>query len=278
VEFERTAFELGNISVSTFALLVVLAFGVGGGVTLWRLRYQDGAVGNVLLLLTWVIVLGVVFGRLFYVLTPPPSVAAYYDRTWYGQHLLDLQVGPLAFWSGGLGSGGFAVGGLLAFGWITWRHKLDAARWADAMIVGLLSGLAIAPLGNFLSGLMFGPPTMLPWGMTLGERFAPYDDLARYPVSMRFQPTPVTFVLLAMLILAAVLIIERRWQDHRTTGNLFLLGWGAYSAGAAVLGGWQADVSRGLLNLSGLQGVMLLMALASLGILLWERTGKRDRL
>jgi len=274
--FEQTAIDLGTITISTFALLIVLALGVGGGITLWRARHEEVAVDTILQMAIWAIVLGVIFGRLFYVLNPPPSVAAYYDRVWYGQHLLDLQVGPLAFWSGGLDNGGIAVGGLLALGWIMWRRKLDIDRWAKWLIVGLLSGLAISPLGNFLSGRMFGPPTSLPWGVAIAERTAPYNDVTQYPASTRFQPTPIYFVLLALLTLAIVLLVERRQPEMSGGIDLFVLGWGLYGAGAVLLGFWQVDVSRGLLHLSGLQGVMLVTVILLAGVKgwLWKRNSR----
>jgi len=258
-----------------FALLTAVALGVGGGVTMWRARSQDGAIPTVFLAMIWAVALGVVVGRVFYVLNPPPSVVVYYSRSWYATHLLDLQIGPLAFWSGGLGSGGIAVGAMIAVGVVAWRLCLDITQWADWLIVGLMSGLAIAPLGNFLSGSMFGPPTGMPWGMVLAERISPYDDLAHYPSSMRFQPTPVYFVLLALVVLGSLLVVERRRKEHRPAGILFSLGWGAYCSGAFLLGFLQSDVSRGFLNLSGLQGIMFVMAVASLGVLVLHLTGVR---
>jgi phosphatidylglycerol:prolipoprotein diacylglycerol transferase len=223
------------------------------------------------------IVLGVVVGRAFYVLNPPPSVSDFFDRAWYGQHLLDLQVGPLAFWNGGLGNGGIALGGMLGVGWTIWRQKLDPVRWADWLIIGLLGGLAIAPLGSFFSGLMFGPQTGLPWGMSLASPAPPYDDLVLYPPSTRFHPTPLYFVLLALVLLGIVLWWRQRSQQVNS-GDLFLAGWRAYCVGAAVLGNWQVDVSRGWLHLSGLQGMMLVMAAMTVGIKIWRRKqGSRNR-
>lgn len=275
--FQRTALELGAVTVSTYALLVVAALGVGGGLTLWQARRQDHAPDAVFNMMIRAIVLGVIVGRAFYVLNPPPSVSGFYDRGWYGRHLLDLQVGPLAFWSGGLGNGGIALGGMLGLGWAIWRQKLDAVCWSDWLITGLLGGLAIAPLGSFFSGLMFGPPTRLPWGMSLASPSPPYDDLVLYPPSTRFHPTPLYFALLALLLLIVVL-----WWRQRSppigSGDLFLMGWGSYCLGAAIVGIWQTDVSRGWLALSGLQGMMLLMAAMTVSVKIWRwKIGDRYR-
>jgi len=273
--FGRYAVELGTVSISYYALLVVVAIGVGGGIAWERIRDQEDAADILLAMIVLGLLLGVSVGRLFFVLNPPPSVAAYYDRTWFLAHPFDLQAGLLAVWNGGLGQAGLAVGGLLAVGWVMWRRQLDVAQWADRLLSGLLAGLIVAPLGSLLAGQMFGPVTRLPWGMTLEHRVPPYDDLVRFPAETRFQPTPLYFALLASAILIAVLIIERRWKEWLRPGDLALIGWGVYCAGAFGLGGWQMDVSRGWLGLSGWQSLALTMAAACLVGLLWNRRARR---
>lgn len=273
-----SALELGAVSISYYALLVVVAIGAGGGIAWERAHDQEDAPDILLAMASLGLLLGVAVGRLFFVLNPPPSVAAYYDRAWFLAHPLDLQAGLLAVWNGGLGQAGLAIGGLLALGCVIWRRQLDVALWADRIMPGVLAGLVIAPLGSLLAGQMFGPVTRLPWGVSLEQRIPPYDDLTRFPVGTRFQPTPLYLALLAAAILVALLVVERRGSAWLRPGELALAGWGLYGVGAFGLGFWQVDVSRAWLGLSGWQSLALLMAAVCLVSLIWlRRDARRER-
>ena len=197
--------------------------------------------------------LGVVFARLFYILNPPPSVAALYSREWYLIHPLDLQIGPLAVWSGGLGMAGMLFGAVLGALLVLWRQDLDSWLWADITVPGLLLVLIIAPWGNLLRGQMIGLPTELPWG--IGVAYPP----SPYPPDTLFHPIPAYLSLWALLLLCVV------WGAGRLSlkkGDIFLGLSLLYGIGLCLADLLRIDVSRSLLGFSGMQTL-------ALGIVLW---------
>lgn len=220
---DRYGIRLGVLTVSYFGLILLLAVLVAVAIS-WREAHRRGQMPHVLLgVLTWALVLGVVVGRLVYVLAPPPSVAQVYSRSWYFSHLLDLQLGPFAIWSGGLNRGGIALGAALGALISLRRQGCSLRAWADILTPGLLAGLVIAPWANVVNEQLFGPPTVLPWGMALARRVAPYNDLALYPPGTRFHPTPAYVSLWVLGAMAAWLLLRRRFAGWLQPGETFVL-------------------------------------------------------
>ena len=262
--FTRFGIELGPVLLTYFGLIVTGAI-VAGAVVAYRWVRQQGDEADALLdVLTGGLVGGVLLGRLFYIWNPPPSVAAIYDRRWFLTHFFDLQIGPLAIWSGGLGRAGILLGAAAAGVIVLRRRGLDIRRWADSLVFGLLVMLAILPWANVVNQQMMGPPTTLPWGVPLLRRVPPYDDLVAYPASTRFHPTPAYLSLWTLLALGVVWLAHIRIRSRMRVGDLSLLAAVLYLPGLFAADFLRSDLNQAFLGLSGLQVLAALWFAAAL--------------
>jgi phosphatidylglycerol:prolipoprotein diacylglycerol transferase len=255
--------DFGPVTITCFALITVAALLVGGGLCILMVRRRGLDAGIVLDLLVWMLAAGVIVGRLVFVLNPPPSVAAVYDRHWFLTHFFDFQIGPLAFWSGGIDPAGVLIGALAAFVYVIKRSQLDLLEWLDALWPGLLLFLVIAPWANVPARQLFGPPTALPWGMVNNYRVPPFDDLSLYPADLRFHPTPVYVSLWTLLVFAAYLILARRGEDRFPARLVTALSMAALPLGWFLADFLRVDVSHPLIGLAGMQIVVLVGWLAA---------------
>jgi phosphatidylglycerol:prolipoprotein diacylglycerol transferase len=262
MNFDNLGIKVGPVTFSYFGLLLIAAMIITGYVTHRAARRKGESPEPILDILTWALILGIVLARLFYVWNPPPSVSQFYDRRWYLTHPFDLQIGPLAVWSGGLGMAGALLGGVLGAAIILWRRKLDMRLWADLLTPGLLLGLAVAAWANIATHQMIGPPTNLPWGVRVILPPAPYDDFARYPAdATRFHPTPAYLSLWALLTLGITLFARHRFTARLRRGDTFLLASAIYLPGLFLADFLRVDVNHGLLTLTGMQTLTLLALL-----------------
>lgn len=271
MQLTSVGLQLGPLTLSYFSLAVVVAVLVGGIITALAARRKHEDPTAVFDLFAWMLILGVVVSRLFYIWNPPPSVAGLYNREWYLTHPLDLQAGVLAVWGGGLGMAGMLVGASLGASLFLRRAGLDVWLWADILVPGLLVALIIAPWGNVLSGQLVGPPTNLPWGIAAAYHPPPYDNALLYPPGTRFHPTPAYLSIWALLTAAGVWAINRRREGRLQNGSLFLMATLIYVPGLFLADFLRIDVPRPFLGLSGMQTLALLVILAVAGIVIWRR-------
>lgn len=255
--------DFGTLSISYFSLTFLAALGAALLVTvvIARIRGRDAsALYDVAL---WGLFAAIVVGRLFYVLNPPPSVARFYSREWYFQHLLDFQLGPLTVWNGGLSRAGMAVGMALAAWGVLHRQEGSLREWADILTPGALVFLSIAPWGNVLMKQMFGPPTALPWAVRLAERVPPYGSYIDVPPSMGFHPTPAYVALWSLAALLVWIVLRRVWASRERPGSEFLLAAGLAAPGLFLFDFLRVDVSTIVLGLTAVQILALLAMLAA---------------
>ncbi len=262
MQITQPALHLGPLTVTWFSLIAIVSMVIGGVVTGWAARRRGEDPIIVFDLLGWMLVLGVVLARLFYVLNPPPSVAALYSREWYLAHPLDLQIGPLAVWSGGLSMAGMLVGAALGALLVIRRHRLDGWLWADIVVLGLLLILIIGPWGSLLAGQMIGPPTSMPWGVVIDHPPSPYDNTSSYPPGTLFHPTPAYLSLWALLVEGGMWGLNKCYATRFQKGDTFLSVSLLYGIGLFLADFLRVDVSRVILGLSGLQ-------ILALAIILW---------
>ncbi|MEJ2752666.1 MAG: prolipoprotein diacylglyceryl transferase, partial [Chloroflexota bacterium] len=118
------------------------------------------------------------------------------------------------------------------FGWlyVRWR-RLPFWDYADVAGPGLLIAQAIGRWGNFVNQELYGPPTDLPWGITIDpiSRLPQYSDLTVYPPETTFHPT---FLYESIWLFAGFLVLvylnnkyRAIWRSGALFG-LFLIWWG----------------------------------------------------
>lgn len=181
--------------------------------------------------LTWCLIAGILGARLYHVLSSPQGTNMgfrYYfiDNPIDVIHIFGLSVPfptALMIWNGGLGIFGAIAGGALALIIYARRHGLSAWRWLDIAVPGLILAQAIGRWGNFINQELYGPPTTLPWGITIDaqHRIDPFRDLSRYPVeTTRFHPVFLYESIWNLLGFVVLMIVGRRQGGRLKDGGL----------------------------------------------------------
>lgn len=226
---------LGSIQIRYYGLIIVFAMLVAAWVAA-RLAKRDGRdPEHVWGALTWAIIPGIIFARLFFVLFPPISLTAgcytavttdvCRDASWFFQNITNWQQGPLAIWSGGLNIFGAVLGGLLGAYIYIKRNKLALGPWLDIAAVALPLGQAIGRWANYINQELYGQPTSLPWGITIdsAHRVAPYGSTVNYPVATTlFHPLFLYESLWSFLAFIVLLNLFIRNRKRLFPGDIFL--------------------------------------------------------
>ncbi|MBW3565798.1 MAG: prolipoprotein diacylglyceryl transferase [Acidobacteria bacterium] len=146
-------FRIGSFEVTTFGLMMFVAFAVGAWVMMRefrRLGLDPEAVGDIVAAAA---IGGIVGGKLYYAIL-------------YGDlSLLFARAGLV--WYGGL------LGGFLAATAVVYYKKLDFRTVADAGAPGLAIGYALGRIGCFLVGDDYGKPTDSVFGIAFPEGAPP---------------------------------------------------------------------------------------------------------
>ena len=133
MNFEQEGIRIADtLQIRYYGLIIVLAMLVAAVVAA-RLAKRDGKdPEHVWGALTWAIIPGIILARLWFVVFPPASLTAgcatevttdvCRNTAWFLQNITDLQNGPLAIWSGGLGIWGAVIR------WFAGRVHLPAAE------------------------------------------------------------------------------------------------------------------------------------------------------
>lgn len=166
------AFEIGNLSVRWYGIVIVTGMIVGLLYACRQARVIKLSVDDAIELFLWVVPLAVVFARLLYVFVRPSEYFAPEQWEDFGKGLLNM----IAVWEGGLTIIGGILGGILGGIFFTLRHKkqINFGNVADLVIVPLLTGQIVGRLGNFFNQEAFGIPIDNPRLQTFP--FAVYID------------------------------------------------------------------------------------------------------
>ncbi|HLF27435.1 MAG TPA: prolipoprotein diacylglyceryl transferase [Anaerolineae bacterium] len=223
----RPAICIGPIPINFYGIIIVLGALIGGYIAASEARRRGHDPDIVWDGLVWVVLAGIVGARLYHVFSVPAGCAEgvpYCGWPWYRDHPLDIILGMREV--GGLGIfGAVLVGGLALFVYAR-RRKLPVLRYLDFAAPALLIGQAIGRWGNFVNQELYGPPTNLPWGISIDalHRTYEYVDLARYPVeTTRFHPLFLYESMLNLLGFVVLIAISRRFASRLKAGDLILL-------------------------------------------------------
>jgi phosphatidylglycerol---prolipoprotein diacylglyceryl transferase len=193
------AFQLGSLTIHWYGVMVALGFLIG----LWNASRRALKAGfaheKVLDLGPWLILGGILGGRLLYVIS-------YWEKDFAGKPLWEI----FAVHHGGLVFYGGLIGATLAGILYALARKVPVWRMADLLTPSLALGYAIGRVGCFLNGCCYGRPTDVPWAM----RFPTGHETEGQPV----HPTQVYESLFSLGLYLALAWFYRR---RRFDGQVF---------------------------------------------------------
>jgi phosphatidylglycerol---prolipoprotein diacylglyceryl transferase len=135
--FEWQTIQLGPLALHVWGLFVASGFIAGAYVSGWMLKKRGQDKKIVFDLLPWLMLSGVLGGRIVHVL--------FYDFSFYLQNPGQI----IAIWHGGMSIfGGFIASTLVALFYFK-KKRVDVFKYADSAIFGLPVGLWIGRIGCF---------------------------------------------------------------------------------------------------------------------------------
>lgn len=164
--------------------------------------------------LLWVLPAAIIGARVWYIIN---------DILGGGRTYLDNPVNIIRITDGGLHIFGALAFGAVAAYFFAKRNKVDLWLLADSVAPSLLIGQAIARPANFINQELYGPPTNLPWGISIDEahRIQPFNDLNQYPLeTTRFHPTFLYEIIWNLLVAALILWFTRRYKERIKPGTV----------------------------------------------------------
>lgn len=205
-----------------YGILVTIGIALGAWWAVREITRRNQNVDEFYNGLILVVFVGYLFARLTYVLLDViDGNSGQYGSLWA---VLNIRAGGVNI------LGGFVGAFLAAVIFMRWR-RLNFWHYADVAGPALLIAQAVGRWGNFINQELYGPPTTLPWGITIDPRFRlpQFADLSVYPVETRFHPTFLYESLWLLLGFIILLVLNARYRDQWRPGTLFglfLLWWG----------------------------------------------------
>ena len=145
------AFEIFGLEIRWYGILIALGMIIAVLISCRRAPKHVLTDNDVLDLALWMLPIGVIGARLYYVL---------FNHRYY-HSLADA----LNIRAGGLAIHGGLIFGLLAVYFVCKHKKIALLNMADLIIPSVALAQAIGRWGNFFNGEAHGGPTDLPWGI-----------------------------------------------------------------------------------------------------------------
>lgn len=164
---EFVAFYLGNINIYWYGLIIVFALLIGLIISKILFKIYDEKFNPMWDLLVWIIPVGLIFARIFYV---------FMHMEVYISNLSQI----FCIWQGGLSIYGALFGFLITSIVFLRKYGYNLWLWFDLMMPAILFGLIILQLANFMMQFSLGTP--------LGLDIPNDHSLAEY-VEYRYRPT-----------------------------------------------------------------------------------------
>lgn len=214
---ETSVWWLGPLPVRAYAVCILLGIAAAIWITVRRMLARGGTGEEIYDVAVWAIVLGIIGGRLYHVISSP--------WPYFGEdgNLADI----VKVWEGGLGIwGAVALGAVGA--WIACRrYGFRLSAYADVVAPAVLLAQAIGRLGNYFNQELFGGPTDLPWGLQVTATHPNFPS--EYMAGTLFHPTFLYEMVWNLLGVALLLLIDRRLQLRRGMMLWSYVAW--YTAG-----------------------------------------------
>ncbi len=206
-----------TLTLRWYGVIVMIGVIVGSLIVERELKRRGEKSDYIWDALIWVLPIGIIGARLWYVLN---AVAG------GNQSYLQNPISIFKVWEGGLHIfGGFLFGAAALLIYLR-RNKLDPWLFFDAAGPAALIGQGIGRIANFINQELYGPPTNLPWGIQIqADHRLPQYPASQFPVeTTRFHPT-FAYEMLWNFVTAGILLwLSRRYEKQLKPGTIFA-GW-----------------------------------------------------
>lgn len=197
------AFQLGRLTVTSYGVMVALAFMAG----LWTASRRSFRAGipaeRILDIGPWLIVGAIVGARTLY-------VVSYWKEEFAGHLLVEI----FRVWRGGLVFYGGLLGAILATCLYARRARIPLWKLADTLAPSIALGNVFGRIGCLLNGCCYGRVCHLPWAIT-------FPEVSRAaPPGVPLHPTEIYD---ALLNLAAYCFLAWLFRRKKFDGQVFAL-------------------------------------------------------
>lgn len=208
-----------GFSVYWYGIIITLGIAIGavwGGREIERRGQSSDEFFNGLLIAVFS---GYLFARLTYVLLD--VLGGNGDRYDSFLSVINIRAGGVNI------LGGFIGAAIVVWLYASWK-KMNLWHYADVAGLVILVAQGIGRWGNFINQELYGPPTDLPWGITIDPQYR-LAEYAGLPPETTFHPTFLYESLLLLIGFFVLLYLNNRYRDEWRAGvvfGLFLIWWG----------------------------------------------------
>jgi phosphatidylglycerol:prolipoprotein diacylglycerol transferase len=252
-------FTIGPLKIYFYGIIIMVGVLVAVWIAVVEAKRRELDSEIVWDMVPWLLILGIVGARLWHVFTPSQSMGV--GPEYYFSHPLEI----LNTRNGGLGIPGAIIGGIVALFIYTKRKGLKFLTWADIIIPGVALAQAIGRWGNFFNQELYGPPTNLPWGITidLAHRLPGYESFSTFHPMFLYESIWNLFNFFLLLT------IGRTKEEKLLPGDLLFIYMIVYAIGRFGLEFLRLDASFvGSININ--QMVMAVVAVLGAALLVFN--------
>ena len=196
--------HLGPLAIHWYGVMYAIAFYVAYRFAAVPLMERAGVARDTVSKITvWTIVVGLIGGRLYYVLQQPN----------FFSHYLPNPIHIIAFWEGGMAFFGAIIAGFITLTICAWRYGLNPWLALDGGAAFAVVGQPIGRIGNLINGDILGTPSTLPWATAYANPGAILQkgfQLCTPTSCIAYQPAAAYEALATIAIGVVLLLLYRR--------------------------------------------------------------------
>ena len=206
IPFDPVLLRIGNFGIHWYGVAYVVAFAVGMRITSGFAMARGLSEKQVSDLFWWNIGIGLLGGRLYYVVQQP-------NLGDYLRHPIEI----IAVWKGGMAFFGAVIACLLTCLVYAYRNRLSIWVILDTGAIFATLPQAIGRIGNVINGDILGGPSNLPWAVryTNPHTFAPQ-------VGVAYQPAGAYELLGSLVLFGLVMLVLSRNPPAGVAGIFYL--------------------------------------------------------
>ena len=199
------AFTYNNIDIYWYGVLMSVSMLAGLALIIFLAKkyFKEFTTDLICDLSFDVIILGLIFARLYYVIL---------DYKYFMKYPWEI----IAIWNGGISIQGAIIGGIISGLLYAREHKISFLKLADLFSFGLVTGQIIGRWGNFFNSEAFGLPCNLPWKLYIPYLSRPVE----YKAYQYFHPAFLYESILNIIVLIIMFIMLTKIKE-RKNGVIF---------------------------------------------------------